>query len=126
MKIGLLAMSGLHAHDPKLLQLGLTLPGIIDCGKVIAKLPSLGLLFFPFSFPFFPFPLFFPEVAEAAVSLAARALAGRQARGLGGAPRSFGENRCSRTSKEVISPIGAWSCTPQAGDLERFGYRNGS
>jgi radical SAM superfamily enzyme YgiQ (UPF0313 family) len=45
MKIGLLAMSGLRAHDPKLLQLGLTLPGVIERGQVIATLPSLGLLY---------------------------------------------------------------------------------
>lgn len=45
MKIGLLAMSGLRAHDPKLLALGLTLPGVIERGKVVASLPSLGLLY---------------------------------------------------------------------------------
>jgi radical SAM superfamily enzyme YgiQ (UPF0313 family) len=45
MKIGLLAMSGLRAHDPKLLELGLTLPGVIERGRVIATLPSLGLLY---------------------------------------------------------------------------------
>jgi radical SAM superfamily enzyme YgiQ (UPF0313 family) len=45
MQIGLLAMSGLRAHDPKLLQLGLTLPGVIERGQVIATLPSLGLLY---------------------------------------------------------------------------------
>jgi radical SAM superfamily enzyme YgiQ (UPF0313 family) len=44
-KIGFLAMSGLRAHDPKLLQLGLTLPGVIERGRVIASLPSLGLLY---------------------------------------------------------------------------------
>lgn len=45
MKIGLLALSGLRAHDPQLLQLGLTLPGVIERGKVVASLPSLGLLY---------------------------------------------------------------------------------
>ena len=45
MKIGFLAMSGLRAHDPKLLQLGLTLPGILERGRVVATLPSLGLLY---------------------------------------------------------------------------------
>jgi len=44
-KIGFLAMSGLRAHDPKLLALGLTMPGILERGKVIATLPSLGLLY---------------------------------------------------------------------------------
>jgi radical SAM superfamily enzyme YgiQ (UPF0313 family) len=45
MKIGLLAMSGVRAHDPKLLELGLTLPGFVQRSKVIASLPSLGLLY---------------------------------------------------------------------------------
>lgn len=44
MKIGFLAMSGLRAHDPKLLELGLTMPGIIERGQVLSSLPSLGLL----------------------------------------------------------------------------------
>jgi radical SAM superfamily enzyme YgiQ (UPF0313 family) len=45
MKIGFLAMSGLRAHDPKLLQLGLTLPGVRERVKVLSALPSLGLLY---------------------------------------------------------------------------------
>lgn len=45
MKIGLLAMSGIRAHDPKLLELGLTLPGFVERSKTIATLPSLGLLY---------------------------------------------------------------------------------
>ncbi len=45
MKIGLLAMSGIRAHDPELLRLGLTLPGFVDRSKTIASLPSLGLLY---------------------------------------------------------------------------------
>jgi radical SAM superfamily enzyme YgiQ (UPF0313 family) len=45
MKIGFLAMSGLRAHDPKLLELGMTLPGVVERGKVVAALPSLGLLY---------------------------------------------------------------------------------
>lgn len=45
MKIGLLAMSGVRAHDPALTALGLTLPGFVDRGRVIASLPSLGLLY---------------------------------------------------------------------------------
>ena len=44
MKIGFLAMSGIRAHDPELLELGLTLPGFVERSKVIASLPSLGLL----------------------------------------------------------------------------------
>jgi radical SAM superfamily enzyme YgiQ (UPF0313 family) len=45
MRIGLLAMSGIRAHDPKLIELGLTLPGFVDRSKVVASLPSLGLLY---------------------------------------------------------------------------------
>src|SRR5262249_39063936 len=45
MKIGFLAMSGLRAHDPKLLELGLTLPGVVERSQVVASLPSLGLLY---------------------------------------------------------------------------------
>ncbi len=45
MKIGLLAMSGLRAHDPELLRLGMTLPGVTGRGQVLAALPSLGLLY---------------------------------------------------------------------------------
>lgn len=44
MNIGFLAMSGIRAHDPKLLELGLTLPGFVERSKTIASLPSLGLL----------------------------------------------------------------------------------
>lgn len=44
MKIGFLAMSGIRAHDPELLALGLTLPGFVARSKQIAALPSLGLL----------------------------------------------------------------------------------
>ena len=45
MKIGFLAMSGIRAHDPELLKLGLTLPGFVERSKVVASLPSLGLLY---------------------------------------------------------------------------------
>ena len=44
MKIALLAMSGVRAHDQELLRLGLTLPGFVDRSRIIASLPSLGLL----------------------------------------------------------------------------------
>jgi radical SAM superfamily enzyme YgiQ (UPF0313 family) len=37
-------MSGIRACDPELLRLGLTLPGFVERSKVIASLPSLGLL----------------------------------------------------------------------------------
>jgi radical SAM superfamily enzyme YgiQ (UPF0313 family) len=45
MRIGFLAMSGVRAHDKKLLEFGLTLPGFVDRSKVVASLPSLGLLY---------------------------------------------------------------------------------
>jgi len=44
MRIGLIAMSGIRACDEELLHLGLTLPGFVVRSKVIASLPSLGLL----------------------------------------------------------------------------------
>lgn len=37
-------MSGVRVHNPELMQLGLTLPGFVERSKVIASLPSLGLL----------------------------------------------------------------------------------
>lgn len=45
MKIGFLALSGLRAHDPELTKFGLTLPGVIERNRVVASLPSLGLLY---------------------------------------------------------------------------------
>jgi radical SAM superfamily enzyme YgiQ (UPF0313 family) len=44
MRIGLIAMSGVRVKSPQLAELGVTLPGFIRRGKVIASLPSLGLL----------------------------------------------------------------------------------
>ena len=44
MKIGFLAMSGVRCHNEELLAFGLTLPGFVERSKVIASLPSLGLL----------------------------------------------------------------------------------
>jgi len=45
MKIGLLAMSGIRASDPVLLEMGLTLPGFVERSRQVAALPSLGLLY---------------------------------------------------------------------------------
>lgn len=45
MRIAFLAMSGIRAHDPELVALGLTFPGVLDRSKVIASLPSLSLLY---------------------------------------------------------------------------------
>ena len=44
MRIGFLALSGIRACDPELVALGLTLPGVLERSKVVAALPSLGLL----------------------------------------------------------------------------------
>jgi radical SAM superfamily enzyme YgiQ (UPF0313 family) len=44
MKLGLIAMSGVRAYNPELTALGLTLPGFVERNRVIASLPSLGLL----------------------------------------------------------------------------------
>jgi len=44
MKFGLIAMSGVRAHNEELTRLGLTLPGFVERNKIIASLPSLGLL----------------------------------------------------------------------------------
>jgi len=44
MKIGLIAMSGVRAYNEELTKLGLTLPGFVERNKIIASLPSLGLL----------------------------------------------------------------------------------
>lgn len=38
-------MSGIRVHDKKLLELGLTLPGFVERSRIIASLPSLGLLY---------------------------------------------------------------------------------
>ncbi|HWR72334.1 MAG TPA: radical SAM protein [Nitrospirota bacterium] len=44
MKLGLIALSGVRVCNQELLALGLTLPGFVERSKVIASLPSLGLL----------------------------------------------------------------------------------
>jgi radical SAM superfamily enzyme YgiQ (UPF0313 family) len=43
-RIGFIAMSGVRAHNEELTRLGLTLPGFVDRNRIIASLPSLGLL----------------------------------------------------------------------------------
>ena len=40
----LIAMSGVRVYNSKLMELGLTLPGFVERRKVIASLPSLGLI----------------------------------------------------------------------------------
>lgn len=44
MRIGLVAMSGVRAFDKELMDFGLTLPGFVERSRVVASLPSLGLL----------------------------------------------------------------------------------
>lgn len=44
MRVGLIAMSGVRAYNKELTELGLTLPGFVERNKIIASLPSLGLL----------------------------------------------------------------------------------
>ena len=44
LRLGLIAISGVRAYNKELTNLGLTLPGFIERNKVIASLPSLGLL----------------------------------------------------------------------------------
>ena len=44
MRIAMIAMSGVRVRSRELLELGVTLPGFLERGAVIASLPSLGLL----------------------------------------------------------------------------------
>jgi len=44
MKIALIAMSGVRAYNEELTALGMTMPGFMERGEVIASLPSLSLL----------------------------------------------------------------------------------
>ncbi|HET9481281.1 MAG TPA: radical SAM protein [Candidatus Polarisedimenticolia bacterium] len=44
MRIGLIAMSGVRVRNAELARVGVTLPQFVNRGKVIASLPSLGLL----------------------------------------------------------------------------------
>lgn len=43
-RIGFIAMSGVRADNPEVARAGLTFPGVLERGKVIASLPSLSLL----------------------------------------------------------------------------------
>ncbi|WP_269522339.1 B12-binding domain-containing radical SAM protein [Coraliomargarita parva] len=44
MKLGFLALSGIRVVDAELMEIGVNLPGFVERSKVIASLPSLGLL----------------------------------------------------------------------------------
>lgn len=65
MKIGFIAMSGVRACNQELLAMGLTLPGFVERSKVIASLPSLGLLTLAGMTPD-PFEIAYLEVADLA------------------------------------------------------------
>jgi radical SAM superfamily enzyme YgiQ (UPF0313 family) len=43
-RIGFIAMSGVRADNPEVARAGLTFPGVLERGRVIASLPSLSLL----------------------------------------------------------------------------------
>ena len=43
-KIGLIAVSGVRVYNERLQRLGVTLPGFVERARVIASMPSLGLL----------------------------------------------------------------------------------
>jgi hypothetical protein len=43
-KIALIAMSGVRAFKPELNALGMTLPGFVERGRIVAAMPSLSLL----------------------------------------------------------------------------------
>ncbi len=45
MKIGFLALSGLRAHDRGLLELGMSLPAVVERSRIVSAMPSLGLLY---------------------------------------------------------------------------------
>ena len=44
MRIGLIAVSGVRIYNERLRKHGITLPGFVERAKVIASMPSLGLL----------------------------------------------------------------------------------
>ena len=43
-KLGLIAVSGVRIYNERLIRLGVTLPGFVERARVIASMPSLGLL----------------------------------------------------------------------------------
>jgi radical SAM superfamily enzyme YgiQ (UPF0313 family) len=43
-RVGLIAVSGVRVYNERLIRLGVTLPGFVERAKVIASMPSLGLL----------------------------------------------------------------------------------
>jgi len=63
-RIGFIAMSGVRAHNEELTKLGLTLPGFVDRNRIIASLPSLGLLTLAGLTPRDHFDVQYHEIAE--------------------------------------------------------------
>ena len=63
-RIGFIAMSGVRAHNEELTKLGLTLPGFVDRNRIIASLPSLGLLTLAGMTPRDRFEVEYHEVAD--------------------------------------------------------------
>jgi len=63
-RIGLVAMSGVRAHNEELAKLGLTLPGFVERNKQIASLPSLGLLTLAGMTPRDRFEVEYHEIAD--------------------------------------------------------------
>ena len=43
-RVGLIAVSGVRVYNERLIRLGVTLPGFVERARVIASMPSLGLL----------------------------------------------------------------------------------
>jgi len=63
-RIGFIAMSGVRAHNEELTKLGLTLPGFVDRNRIIASLPSLGLLTLAGLTPTDRFEVEYHEIAD--------------------------------------------------------------
>ena len=63
-RIGFIAMSGVRAHNEELTKLGLTLPGFVDRNRIIASLPSLGLLTLAGMTPANRFDVEYHEIAD--------------------------------------------------------------
>ena len=63
-RIGFIAMSGVRAHNDELTKLGLTLPGFVDRNRIIASLPSLGLLTLAGLTPRDRFDIEYHEIAD--------------------------------------------------------------
>lgn len=63
-RIGFIAMSGVRAHNEELTRLGLTLPGFVDRNRIIASLPSLGLLTLAGLTPPASFDVQYHEIAD--------------------------------------------------------------